>query len=260
MRRATRLRLLHPAHQPISIHALREEGDWFWFCCEWRRRHFYLHPPRGGRRGGVQPDRRPRRISIHALREEGDGRQQPIFVGVAKFLSTPSARRATISLRESRLPPWISIHALREEGDATVCASCCRSALFLSTPSARRATFDTWEDARRFAISIHALREEGDSVPHRQKPKDNISIHALREEGDLDAEKRGVRQSHFYPRPPRGGRLVVHIPLGDFLDISIHALREEGDGTPRSQSRVFLVFLSTPSARRATARLHSEHG
>ena len=34
----------------ISIHALREEGDWFWFCCEWRRRHFYPHPLRGGRR------------------------------------------------------------------------------------------------------------------------------------------------------------------------------------------------------------------
>ena len=56
-----------------------------------------------------------------------------------------------------------------------------------------------------------------------------ISIHALREEGD------SVLSLNF-----------------DFFDISIHALREEGD--PSSAVRFWLqkVFLSTPSARRAT--------
>ena len=42
--------------------------------------------------------------------------------------------------------------------------------------------------------------------------------------------------------------------------ISIHALREEGDRVKRSLVSVFSVFLSTPSARRATGdvcRLHS---
>ena len=34
--------------------------------------------------------------------------------------------------------------------------------------------------------------------------------------------------------------------------ISIHALREEGDLTYLSQFCLFLLFLSTPSARRAT--------
>ena len=34
---------------------------------------------------------------------------------------------------------------------------------------------------------------------------------------------------HFYPRPPRGGRLAC--PGGEIavFEISIHALREEGD-------------------------------
>ena len=34
--------------------------------------------------------------------------------------------------------------------------------------------------------------------------------------------------------------------------ISIHALREEGDETIEADDRAFLIFLSTPSARRAT--------
>ena len=38
-----------------------------------------------------------------------------------KFLSTPSARRATGTRQCRRLGAWISIHALREEGD--LCAS-----------------------------------------------------------------------------------------------------------------------------------------
>ena len=34
-----------------------------------------------------------------------------------------------------------------------------------------------------------------------------ISIHALREEGDLVYPKEYELVMHFYPRPPRGGRL-----------------------------------------------------
>ena len=83
------------AHVPISIHALREEGD------HARAKHINRH----------------HNISIHALREEGDaadvekamaqtnfyprpprgGRLEPPYLGLGavKFLSTPSARRAT---------------------------------------------------------------------------------------------------------------------------------------------------------------------
>ena len=78
-----------------------------------------------------------------------------------------------------------------------------------------------------------------------------ISIHALREEGDSSGILPKLPDSHFYPRPPRGGRqlrLVIHCESSLFLStpsarratrnrrvkqllirISIHALREEGD-------------------------------
>ena len=82
-------------------------------------------------------------------------------------------------------------------------------------------------------ISIHALREEGDAhVVGGLAFCDEISIHALREEGD--------RRPGEIPRYP---------------GISIHALREEGDRRARAARAVAPLFLSTPSARRAT--LHS---
>ena len=153
-------------------------------------------------------------ISIHALREEGD--LCPLGIG-------------TIS-------PIISIHALREEGDSELTAtmpSCenfyprpprggrpaesgtyLKSMLFLSTPSARRATATTAEELDAGGeISIHALREEGDSRPGTD----------------------GSSRQNFYPRPPRGGRLLVPRNLTDYQ-----------------------VFLSTPSARRATAKTETK--
>ena len=60
---------------------------------------------------------------------------------------------------------------------------------------------------------------------------------------------------NFYPRPPRGGRRVLSRAFLLSLNISIHALREEGDNVfDIFKGRCFL-FLSTPSARRATARV-----
>mgnify|MGYP007083649964 CR=1 FL=1 len=57
-----------------------------------------------------------------------------------KFLSTPSARRATHTSENHETMPRISIHALREEGDAPVLPCRMVGKIFLSTPSARRAT------------------------------------------------------------------------------------------------------------------------
>ena len=57
-----------------------------------------------------------------------------------KFLSTPSARRATIISSIIVLPLSISIHALREEGDDEREQMQTMMVEFLSTPSARRAT------------------------------------------------------------------------------------------------------------------------
>ena len=58
-----------------------------------------------------------------------------------------------------------------------------------------------------------------------------ISIHALREEGDL-YHTFGICQEVF---------------------ISIHALREEGDVRFNTAVLLYVEFLSTPSARRATS-------
>ena len=83
------------AHSAISIHALREEGD---------------TPESGG--STVQAA-----ISIHALREEGDFFRKVVFSRKNRFLSTPSARRATQAECLDGRNRNISIHALREEGD-----------------------------------------------------------------------------------------------------------------------------------------------
>ena len=63
------------------------------------------------------------------------------------------------------------------------------------------------------------------------------------------------RMWDFYPRPPRGGRPSGGGPPRPRLHISIHALREEGDAGRRQHSRLASLFLSTPSARRATPQL-----
>ena len=41
--------------------------------------------------------------------------------------------------------------------------------------------------------------------------------------------------------------------INQFVIISIHALREEGDQMAQAMGAELVVFLSTPSARRATA-------
>ena len=123
-----------------------------------------------------------------------------------KFLSTPSARRATGEPPQLRCHGVISIHALREEGDCISLLGELLLGKFLSTPSARRATRRRhhYRQARR--ISIHALREEGDKLVEQRPRRHYISIHALREEGD-------------------GGAGLLRLNG----IISIHALREEGD-------------------------------
>ena len=169
-----------------------------------------------------------------------------------QFLSTPSARRATEQYDAIVHRLDISIHALREEGDLALSALCVwvdnfyprpprggrpfgcavniHSVLFLSTPSARRATCSFPFYVCPTAISIHALREEGDQCGDGFKVVSLISIHALREEGDHG-------QGRSYSSAEQ---------------ISIHALREEGDAIGKVPDLTDKLFLSTPSARRAT--------
>ena len=197
--------------------------------------YFYPRPPRGGRLQCERPGKAGK-----------------------KFLSTPSARRATGRRGQPDRQRQISIHALREEGDALSQSSSSIMAdfyprpprggrlrpeaiaagndLFLSTPSARRAT-------------------QSNPCP---PPRRGISIHALREEGDVDDFSFKGNPINFYPRPPRGGRrykTALKLRKVEFLStpsarratcepqhqrqhlpISIHALREEGDSRLRPES------------------------
>ena len=162
VRRATKPFRLTTMLNSISIHALREEGDETVKKIILELVDFYPRPPRGGRRAGYSR-----------------GTFSP------RFLSTPSARRATCLDLLLLLPHGISIHALREEGDMEMGGLKANYPAFLSTPSARRATFSEPFLCYGDRISIHALREEGDvPVRVRRGIVADISIHALREEGD----------------------------------------------------------------------------
>ncbi len=146
-----------------------------------------------------------------------------------EFLSTPSARRATFLMASSET-----------------------ALAFLSTPSARRATRpqamvkrhkanfyprpprggrQTGEDGGSekwiFLSTPSARRATGRLFSWCRCP--TISIHALREEGDSSPFRFVIVRFYFYPRPPRGGR--PDISRAGFMA---------------------WVFLSTPSARRAT--------
>ena len=56
---------------------------------------------------------------------------------------------------------------------------------------------------------------------------DDLNI--IREEGDPGDNAHCRRRGYFYPRPPRGGRPLLHPVSKIHAKISIHALREEGD-------------------------------
>ena len=130
--------------------------------------------------------------------------------------------------------------------------------LFLSTPSARRATASR-PNRRRRPRNFYPRPPRGgrpmDTVPSATSVRflstpsarratrlrrsagllQAISIHALREEGDGD------------PRPDGYGKFI-----------SIHALREEGDIISEDTAAHGVEFLSTPSARRATAKTETK--
>ena len=146
----------------------------------------------------------------------------------------------------------ISIHALREEGDTTHEEGTSDETHFYPRPPRGGRHNSFTQNALQADISIHALREEGDSLGRVDSRGNTISIHALREEGDLPRLSAEWIQEDFYPRPPRGGRRAKCPGVELYNNISIHALREEGDGFFRCKHQFYNIFLSTPSARRAT--------
>ena len=78
-----------------------------------------------------------------------------------------------------------------------------------------------------------------------------ISIHALREEGDRFRFFIPLVHHNFYPRPPRGGRPFVDKEFSAvWIFLSTPSARRATGWTSLSQGPS--IFLSTPSARRAT--------
>ena len=131
-----------------------------------------------------------------------------IYDEVEKFLSTPSARRATA--RSCLISSLSSYFYPRPPRGGRLLAMIRKlgRCLFLSTPSARRATF------------------QGDPI-----------IKWI---------------NYFYPRPPRGGRPKFFQPTFQRVCISIHALREEGDSKNREKTLCFclIIHLSAQIAKR----------
>ena len=169
--------------------------------------HFYPRPPRGGRPCTTQNLLPRQKISIHALREEGDKLKNFRVKRPDRFLSTPSARRATGTCETRPTKLW----------------------KFLSTPSARRATADFTDPENTCPISIHALREEGDTrSPESRRWQHNFYPRPPRG----GRPPRGIsctRRCQFLSTPSARRATKAPAQSGKSNRISIHALREEGD-------------------------------
>ena len=171
---------------PISIHALRVEGD---FCRPFDNfgTNRFLSTPSGWRATTyvTMTMTMTDYISIHALRVEGDlggqcyQKRSPDFYPRPPGGGRPRGGGAVYKRREHFYPrppgggrhrdvrkavekKRISIHALRVEGDFASPPNRCHAALFLSTPSGWRATAHKIIFSASAMISIHALRVEGD--------------------------------------------------------------------------------------------------
>ena len=194
--------------------------------------HFYPRPPRGGRPALPGDLLVLFFISIHALREEGDYFANSAKYQITLFLSTPSARRATLFLQHKRPP--------------------CR---FLSTPSARRATGGAAAACKK-KTNFYPRPPRGGRPSETLSP---VAMHSYFYPRPPRGGRRGRQQalkltSYFYPRPPRGGRRTHPASsgrAGDFYP------RPPRGGRPPSKDILMglPLFLSTPSARRATANL-----
>ena len=252
-RRATQFRRIEHRRKHISIHALREEGDVS--CTQGAVSGFgFLSTPSARRATkGQNKSFKSGNISIHALREEGDlpvsrctsfttfdfyprpprgGRpahEQPVQRAV-RFLSTPSARRATGTMKNLHVPIQISIHALREEGDRIWSRLAESRKRFLSTPSARRATPAV--PATRSASSYFYPRP-----PRGGRPLQGLDLVRL----IIFLSTPSARRATFSCVKPEFLRRFLSTPSARR---ATHA-KYEVPSQP-------VKFLSTPSARRAT--------
>ena len=174
------------------------------------RHYFYPRPPRGGRLGGGQ-----------------------FYATTDQFLSTPSARRATVSASStSTAPPNFYPRPPRggrlpAQQFRTVCQK------FLSTPSARRATRSSGHPLDLFEfLSTPSARRATCRCTLQPGLFRFLSTPSARR-ATWSQNSLFIFKKYFYPRPPRGGRQWHQYGASVHQSISIHALREEGDPTHR---------------------------
>ena len=194
--------------------------------------NFYPRPPRGGRPARPRRAGRCAYISIHALREEGDCLPCKCWTQCSTFLSTPSARRATTLA-------GAEIHATRS---------------FLSTPSARRATRYCPPDNPECSY-FYPRPPRGGRLDHIHRALNNmafLSTPSARRATFMPLQTRRFER-YFYPRPPRGGRLWTMTP-SLILRRYFYPRPPRGGrpDCPADRDPDICIFLSTPSARRAT--------
>ena len=146
--------------------------------------YFYPRPPRGGR--------------------------LPDFWGFGKadvFLSTPSARRATVQ-RQYVHQELRNFYPRPPRGGRLPKSAIKRYRFrFLSTPSARRATFQFFQRIRFGAkfLSTPSARRATAVAVSRKLLTEHFYPRPPRG-GRRRLRKRKDWSTHFYPRPPRGGR------------------------------------------------------
>ena len=195
------------------------------------RHYFYPRPPRGGRPDGAGHGRRTCCISIHALREEGDCAGYVVIGDTLVFLSTPSARRATLWLSMSMMITAYFYPRPPRGGRPRIACAWPTSFIFLSTPSARRATRDL-----DTPIILHQFLSTPSA--RRATPDQQAGIH--------------VRQD-FYPRPPRGGRPRTRTKSGKAtLFLSTPSARRATAGAAYSATTTAYFYPRPPRGGRPT--------
>ena len=193
-------------------------------------------------------------ISIHALREEGDCIRAGRFWHLRISIHALREEGDKIRCAAGKPPLWISIHALREEGDA-------------GRGGGWDAPYHFYPRPPRGGRPLYSGLYDALQNFYPRPPRGGRPLYS----GLYDALQ------NFYPRPPRGGRprrgcwyvdcrcISIHAlreegdnwtaaRLRSRKKISIHALREEGDKDAIAPTAFAFKFLSTPSARRATAK------
>ena len=166
---------------------------------------FYPRPPRGGRPGCR--DTRPGPPDFYPRPPRGGRRSRLDAVPPAGiFLSTPSARRATLCRVLHRQAGRISIHALREEGDQGPRSEAGHRTDFYPRPP-------------RGGRRVRFLRS---SQRHNFYPRPPRG-------GRHRSDMAQAATIQFLSTPSARRATRVETVVGGGQGISIHALREEGD-------------------------------